>query len=99
MSFSKFILEDKAESIITEKKDRFVMPLKWDNEEAIISIEYEDDSDNYKVSVNTPVGMGSYYIDMENDGEIVNIKNPKVIASMLNNFILLSPKKPKHPKQ
>jgi hypothetical protein len=43
--------------------------------------------------VNTPVGTASYYVDVEDDGEIKQVKGANALALVVNNFILIEKKK------
>jgi hypothetical protein len=95
--FSEYLLGNTqngdALDVLDESKITFKMKLKWDNEDAIVGFEQQADSDNYKVTINTPVGFASYFVNVENDGEITGVKGPVALASMLNNFILLEKKR------
>jgi hypothetical protein len=94
-TFTNFLLGDDIDSQVNEAKTTFYIPLKWDNEKATVGFEPEANTDNYKISIHTQAGFASYYVDVENDGDITNIKGANVLASMLNNFILLDKKKQK----
>jgi hypothetical protein len=87
-NFTEYLFGD-----INESKTTFELPLIWDKEVAKISYEPEADSDNYTITVDTPVGTASYYVDVEDDGEIKQVKGANALALVVNNFILLEKKK------